>query len=164
MGGLPFWEPVGASLTWAVAGLLPRLTLTAPFLLPEGAESGDATMKYQACKSILLTSTLLLAQADAVAQSECRRSTALWFDGIDDESISTTLNGKRYPHYSRLDVSFRWQFEKWGGTWQPYLQLVNVYDRRNVWYYLFDYDRSPPIRRGRSQLPVLPSFGVEFKW
>ncbi len=86
------------------------------------------------------------------------------FDAIDDESISTTLNGERYPHYSRLDVSFRWQFEKWGGTWQPYVQLVNVYDRRNVWYYLFDYDRAPPTRRGRSQLPALPSFGVEFTW
>jgi outer membrane receptor protein involved in Fe transport len=86
------------------------------------------------------------------------------FDDIDEESISTTINDRRFPYYSRLDVGFRWRFEKWGGILRPYIQLVNVYDRRNVWFYIFEYDRSPPVRRGYSQLPIFPTFGVEFEW
>jgi hypothetical protein len=48
--------------------------------------------------------------------------------------------------------------------WRPYLQLINAYNRRNVWVYTFNYDRSPPTRTGLSQLPMLPTIGVEFEW
>jgi hypothetical protein len=59
-------------------------------------------------------------------------------------------------------VSFRWQFEKWGGQWEPYLQLANVYNRKNPFLYVFDYGDTPPTRTGVSQIPLLPTFGVEF--
>lgn len=84
------------------------------------------------------------------------------FDDSDSEPISAAINGERYPAYTRLDVSFRWQFEKWGGQWEPYLQLANVYNRKNPFLYLFDYDDTPPTRTGVSQIPLLPTFGVEF--
>lgn len=86
------------------------------------------------------------------------------FDWYEGEAISTTLNGERFPHYSRLDIGFRWELEKWGATWRPYLQLVNAYNRTNVWVYSFDYDRAPPTRTGFSQLPILPTIGVEFEF
>ncbi len=86
------------------------------------------------------------------------------FDFFEDEAISTIINGERFPYYARLDLAFRWQFEKWGATWRPYLQLVNAYNRTNVWVYTFDFDRSPPTRTGFSQLPIFPTFGVEFEW
>jgi hypothetical protein len=78
------------------------------------------------------------------------------------EPISSTINGQRYPTYTRLDVSFRWQFEKWGGRWEPYVQVANVYNRMNPFIYVFDYDAAPPTRTGVSQIPLLPTFGVEF--
>ncbi len=78
--------------------------------------------------------------------------------------VSSVINGERFPHYSRLDIGFRWEVEKWGATWRPYLQLVNAYNRANVWVYSFDYDRAPPTRTGFSQLPILPTIGVEFEW
>jgi hypothetical protein len=86
------------------------------------------------------------------------------FDWFEDEAISTTRNGERFPYYSRLDILFRWEFEKWGGTWRPFLQIVNVYNRTNVWVYSFNYDVSPPTRTGFSQLPIFPTIGVEFEW
>lgn len=86
------------------------------------------------------------------------------FDWFEDEAISTTRNGERFPYYSRLDVLFRWEFEKWGGTWRPFLQIVNVFNRTNVWVYSFNYDVSPPTRTGFSQLPFFPTIGVEFEW
>ncbi len=86
------------------------------------------------------------------------------FDRFDDEAVSTERNGERFPHYSRLDVGLAWEFEKWGARWRPYVQVINVYNRSNVWFYTFDYDRSPPTRTGMTQLPVFPSVGLEFSW
>jgi hypothetical protein len=84
------------------------------------------------------------------------------FDWFEDEVISTTRNGERFPYYSRLDVLFRWEFEALGGLWRPFFQIVNVLNRTNVWVYSFRYDESPPTRSGLSQLPFFPTFGVEF--
>jgi len=80
------------------------------------------------------------------------------------EGISTTINGERYPHYSRLDVGFHWEFGLLGGSLQPYVNIVNVLNRKNVFAYIFDYDDVPPTRSGWSQLPILPTVGVEFSW
>jgi hypothetical protein len=88
-------------------------------------------------------------------------TTHRFFDS-EKEPISAGINSLRYPAYTRLDVSFRWQFEKWGGQWEPYLQVANVYNRKNPFLYVFDFDEAPPTRTGVSQIPLLPTFGVEF--
>ena len=74
------------------------------------------------------------------------------------------LNGRRYPHYSRLDVSFRWERGLWGGVIRPFLQFVNLYNRPNVFFYNFDFTNTPGTRETVPQLPFLPSFGVEFEF
>ena len=81
-----------------------------------------------------------------------------------EEVIPGPINGERYPPYSRLDLGLRWSFRKLGATWQPYLQAVNLYNRRNVFFYFFDYGDAPPTRTGVSQLPVLPTFGLEVRF
>lgn len=86
------------------------------------------------------------------------------FSGWEEEPIAGVIDGERYPYYSRLDVSFRWQFDWLGGVWEPYLQVANVYNRQNVFVYTFDYSSVPPTRSGYTQLPILPTFGVEFRW
>lgn len=86
-----------------------------------------------------------------------------WVD-FDTEPISAAINGERYPPYSRLDVSMRWDFTGWGVRWEPYVQIANVYNRRNVFLYFFDYLDSPPTRTGVSQIPLLPTFGVELSF
>ena len=77
---------------------------------------------------------------------------------------SPVLNSARYPHYSRLDISLRWEVHKWGGVLRPYLQLVNALNRKNVFLYSFDYSRSPATRSAVSQLPLLPTVGLEFEF
>jgi hypothetical protein len=86
------------------------------------------------------------------------------FESGDEEPIGAAINSERYPTYSRLDLGLRWEFEKWGLTWNPYFQLANAYNRQNVFLYAYDYDSSPPTRTGASQVPLFPTFGVEFKW
>jgi hypothetical protein len=85
----------------------------------------------------------------------------------DDDVISgqavvlAPRNAARYPLYHRLDVSFRRTFTKSWGALTPYVNLVNVYNRKNVLFYFYEYDRSPPVRSGVSMFPVLPTVGLE---
>ena len=73
-------------------------------------------------------------------------------------------NADRYPTYHRLDVSFRRRFTKGWGALTPYINLVNVYNQRNVLFYFYEYDRSPAVRSGVSMFPILPTIGLEISF
>lgn len=84
--------------------------------------------------------------------------------GVDGGGYGVVLsdrNGARYPTYHRLDVSFRRTFDKSWGSLTPYVNVVNVYNRKNVLFYFFQYEETPPTRSGISMFPVLPTFGLE---
>ena len=70
-------------------------------------------------------------------------------------------NAERYPTYHRVDLSLRKLYQKSWGTITPHFSLLNVYNRRNVLLYFFEYDRSPPTRSGVSMFPFLPTIGLE---
>jgi hypothetical protein len=76
------------------------------------------------------------------------------------EPVGGLHNGERYPIFQRLDLSV-----SRAGTWRgmelvPYLSLVNAYNAKNVFIYLYQYSTDRPTRRAISQFPVLPSLGV----
>jgi hypothetical protein len=84
--------------------------------------------------------------------------------GDDGPAVYVVLgerNEQRYPPYHRLDLTARRTFERDWGSWTPYLQVLNVYNRRNVLFFFYNYDRVPPTRSGLSMFPVLPAIGVE---
>jgi len=88
-------------------------------------------------------------------------------DPDDEGNFGVVLgdrNSARYPVYHRLDVSFRRVFDKSWGTLTPYVNLLNVYNQRNVLFYFFEYQQSPPVRSGVSMFPVLPTFGLEVRF
>jgi hypothetical protein len=60
-----------------------------------------------------------------------------------------------------LDLSLRWSIRASWGTFTPYLNVLNVYNRQNVLYYAYEYEKSPPVRTGLSMFPVLPTLGFE---
>jgi hypothetical protein len=70
-------------------------------------------------------------------------------------------NGERIPAYHRLDLTVRRTYTRRWGSWTPYLQVLNAYNRKNVMFYEFDYDQSPARRTGYSQFPFLPAVGAE---
>ena len=41
------------------------------------------------------------------------------------------------------------------------MSIINVYNKKNVLFYFFDYQSSPPTRQGVSMIPFLPTVGVE---
>lgn len=85
----------------------------------------------------------------------------------DDEQYGVLLgprNGARYPAYHRLDVSFRRTFTKSWGEITPHLDILNMYNRRNVLFYFYEYEGDPPTRSGISMFPLLPTVGVEVRF
>ena len=85
-------------------------------------------------------------------------------DVPDSATVAVLLgkrNAERYPMYHRLDVSVRKTFKKKWGTLTPHVDVLNVYNRKNVLFYFFEYDKNPPVRSGVSMFPFLPTVGVE---
>ena len=70
-------------------------------------------------------------------------------------------NGARFPARHRVDLSLRKTITKSWGTMTPYLSVINVYNKKNVLFYFFDYQSSPPVRQGVSMIPFLPTVGFE---
>ena len=70
-------------------------------------------------------------------------------------------NGDRFPAHHRLDVSLRKVIRKRWGVVTPYLNVLNVYNRKNVVLYEYSEYLGQPGRRGLSLVPILPTFGVE---
>ncbi|HUP89204.1 MAG TPA: TonB-dependent receptor [Longimicrobiales bacterium] len=81
-----------------------------------------------------------------------------------DSTVAILLeprNSTRYPAYHRLDVSVRKLFPKRWGSIEPHLDILNVYNRKNVLFYFYDFNRMPAVRAGVSMFPVLPTIGME---
>ena len=76
------------------------------------------------------------------------------------EAIGGSRNTSRYPVFQRLDLMASRRYTRGKTTITPYLQVVNAYNRRNVFVYTFDYTANPPERQATSQFPFLPSLGV----
>ena len=82
----------------------------------------------------------------------------------DQETVRGARNEERFPFYWRMDLSAERRFAIGGATLRPYLNVVNVFNRKNVFLYTLDVDDDPPRVRGASQFPLLPSFGMRVEW
>jgi hypothetical protein len=81
-------------------------------------------------------------------------------DGVVDGLFVNGLNTSRLPPYHRVDVGAtkrgRWSF----ADYELQLQLVNVYNRRNLWFFVYDFDENPVEVTEVRQLPVLPNVSL----
>ena len=81
-----------------------------------------------------------------------------WDNSVRNSFIVGRLNASRLPAYHRLDLSVSRKgtfFNRGDAEWQ--LQLINVYSRRNVWFYNYDFDENPIQREDVNLLPIIPS-------
>ena len=84
--------------------------------------------------------------------------------GSQTQFIGGTRNGARLPTTQRLDLDVTRRYQLRGMTIAPYLSVVNAYNAKNVFLYVFDYSKSPPTRQAISQFPLLPSAGVTIQF
>jgi hypothetical protein len=81
-----------------------------------------------------------------------------------EETVRGARNEERFPFYWRLDLSAERRFDIGGTTLRPYLNIVNVFNRKNVFLYTLETNTDPPQVKGASQFPLLPSFGMRVEW
>jgi len=88
------------------------------------------------------------------------------YDPFSFENTSTSYsqllggerNAERYPAYHRLDLSAERSFRAGTrSTLTASLHLINVYNRRNVFTYQWDFFGLPPTKSAVPQFPLLPS-------
>ena len=73
-------------------------------------------------------------------------------------------NSARLLPYHRLDMSVKRQLELWGSESEVYLQVFNLYSRRNEWFVQYgaeNPDTKPEIIK---MLPIIPTLGLNFKF
>jgi hypothetical protein len=80
------------------------------------------------------------------------------------EFVGGPRNGARLPTTQRLDLDVSRTYHVRGMSVAPYLSVVNAYDAKNVFLYVFDYEKAPPTREAISQFPLLPSAGVTIRF
>ena len=74
------------------------------------------------------------------------------------------LNARK-PPYHRLDIRFNFLAQFWGLDWIFYLDVINIYNRKNVINY--DYYVNNDLTLGRDQnnmFPILPTLGISIKF
>ena len=78
------------------------------------------------------------------------------------------INTFNLPYYSRLDFSLTYDIQYDGWTLSPYLQVFNMFNRKNVWFIQYKYEvQNNIIKQGveyQNMFPILPSIGVTVKF
>ncbi len=77
-----------------------------------------------------------------------------------DGLYSNALNSSRLQPYHRVDVGFTRRGTFFGAESELQLQLVNVYNRRNLWFVTYDFDKNPVEVGEVRQLPILPNVSL----
>lgn len=82
---------------------------------------------------------------------------------LDFGGLANFLNARK-PPYHRLDMRIIYNARFWGANWSFYLDVVNVYNRKNVVAYDFSISNGQIKRRAITMLPILPTFGISVKF
>ena len=83
---------------------------------------------------------------------------------VKDYVLSAPRNSARLLPYHRLDASASREFGLWGLDVEFYLQIFNLYSRRNEWFVLFDTTYPETEPEVFKQLPIVPTLGFNFSF
>lgn len=73
-------------------------------------------------------------------------------------------NRFRYPAYSRWDVGFTKYFRLLGKSAQFDIQVVNVMNRKNIFFYQWNFEEDQAIREEVTMLPIVPTIGLRINF
>lgn len=97
------------------------------------------------------------------------RPERIYFDGEDFGIIYSYRDRDRLPAYLRLDISTKYEWRTSWGSIEPYLEVINVFNRKNVGFR--NYNIGPDedgeltlLTEDTGQFPILPFVGVNVTW
>jgi hypothetical protein len=77
------------------------------------------------------------------------------FGSLPRNVLVSNYNNARLPAYHRLDAGFTRRARFFGfADYELQLQLINVYSRRNIWFYFFEFEPNQPAKR--NEIPQIP--------
>jgi outer membrane receptor protein involved in Fe transport len=93
----------------------------------------------------------------------------VYYDGENMQFFYSYRDRDRLPAYSRFDVSVNMKWALKHCTVEPYLQVINLFNHKNVWYrdYIPHIDNEGRITIEESdvaQFPLIPLLGVNVEW
>jgi len=93
----------------------------------------------------------------------------VFFDGEQFQILYSYKDRVRLPAYSRLDLSIKTEWTKSWGSIEPYIEVINVFDHKNIgsrnYYIVYDDDNNAVLKKSDSgQFPIVPFVGVNVKW
>jgi len=72
---------------------------------------------------------------------------------------------ERRPDYHRLDLRFTAYTKFWKADWSFYLDVVNVYNRKNVLGYKYTLQSDLSIKQETTgMVPILPTLGLSARF
>jgi hypothetical protein len=83
---------------------------------------------------------------------------------LSPQVLAAERNSSRLLPYHRLDVSAAREFGLFGKPAEFYVQIFNLYSRRNDWFVQYnveDFTVDPQVVK---QLPIIPSIGINFEF
>lgn len=89
-------------------------------------------------------------------------ATGMFLD--DDFMLPGDKNSARLLPYHRLDLNVSRQFKLWGTNAEVYVQVFNVYNRRNEWFVQYNTENPTTDPKVIKMLPIVPTFGINFKF
>ncbi len=83
-----------------------------------------------------------------------------------DRGGEGTINSARLPTYHRLDIRATAYADWWGLDWSIYLDVINVYNHKNVLSRSYSVDKATATLKEReiNMLPILPTLGLSVKF
>jgi hypothetical protein len=83
---------------------------------------------------------------------------------FDVDYADQRLNAQK-PAYHRLDLRFNFPTKLWNLDWVFYLDIINVYNKKNVVNYSYFVDENLKLGRNQNNMfPILPTFGFSVKF
>ena len=90
------------------------------------------------------------------------RSPATGLFPDQDFVLPADRNSARLLPYHRLDLNVKRRFQLLGSNAEAYLQIFNVYSRRNEWFVQYDTGNPETEPRVTKMLPIVPTLGIDF--
>ena len=109
--------------------------------------------------------SLVYATGQAFTPASARYTLRKPATGVfEDYVLPAERNSARLLPYHRLDVSARREMRLFGADTELYVQIFNVYSRRNEWFVQYDTDNPKTEPKVIRQLPIIPTFGFDFRF
>ncbi|MEX2641409.1 MAG: TonB-dependent receptor [Balneolales bacterium] len=131
---------------------------------PKYDRTNDVNLVASYALSRRWNATAIMSYATGQAYTEPLGRTVMQDDPFSSQANFTDaivvgrMNASRLPAYHRLDLGFTRQGNFFGWTESELqLQVINVYSRRNIWFYNYRFEDNPITRDEVALLPILPT-------